>query len=105
MQEIKELKTREYDVLCDTLREMGSFKKGTPVWDSNTLIDLVKKIPVDTYIIYSTELKQWVFTTILDDDLVYQEYFNHMDFVIVETDLSLAIARGLHYRFHKKVRP
>lgn len=105
MQEIRELKTRDYDILCETIKDMGNFKRGEPVWSLSIMVDLVKKIPVDTYIIYSKELSSWVFTNILDDDLVYQEYFCHGNFVIVESDLVMALARGLHYRFHKKVRP
>lgn len=105
MQEIRELKTRDADILSATIREMSSTPKHKDVWDLETLSDLIKRIPCDTYIIYSTEIKKWVFTNILDEDLVFQEYFNDINFVIVENDLSLAMARGIHYRFHKKMRP
>ncbi len=105
MQEIKDLKTRDYDILCETIREMSDSKKGTPVWDIDLLLKLVKRIPEDTYLIYCNEIDKYVFTNLLDDDLVYQEYFCHSGFVIVETDVCLAVARGIHYRYHKKVRP
>jgi len=75
------------------------------VWSLEIMIALVKKLAVQTYMIYSIELDKWVFTDLLDDDLVYQEYFSNMNFVIVESDLCMALARGIHYRFHKKVRP
>lgn len=105
MQEIKDLKTRDPGILALTIREMGNLKRNTDVWTFEILTELVKTLPVDTYIIFSKEIEMWVFTNILDDDLVYQEYFSDMNFVIVERDLWMALARGLHYRFHKKVRP
>ena len=105
MQEIKDLKTRDTDILAQTIREMANLKKNFDCWTYEVLTSLIEDISCDTYIIYSKELQKWVFTNILDDELVYQEYFRDMNFVIVEHDLWLAMARGIHYRFHKKVRP
>lgn len=105
MQEIKDLKTRDTEILKETIREMAGIKKGHEAWTYEVLIELIGTLPCDTYVIYSKELERWVLTNILDDELVYQEYFSDMNFVIVEHDLWLALARGLHYRFHKKVRP
>ena len=105
MQEIKDLKTRDYGLLCLTLREMADISKNKSIWDVDIMLDLVKKLPVDTYIIRSRDRQKWVYTSLNDEDLVYQEFFQHMDFVIVETDICMALARGLHYRYHKKVRP
>jgi len=105
MQEIKDLKTRDADILAQTIREMANLKQNFDVWNYEVLTGLVEDISCDTYIIYSKELNKWIFTNILDDDLVYQEYYRDMNFVIVEHDLWLAMARGIHYRFHKKVRP
>lgn len=105
MQEIRDLKTRDHEILSESIREFSGIKKGEHVWDLSIMFELIKKIPVDTYLIYSKELQKWVFTDLLDDDLIFQEFFNDMNFVIVENDLSMALARGIHYRFNKKVRP
>lgn len=105
MQEIKDLKTRDIDILSHTIRKVLNVKRDFHVWDLMTMTNIVKTIPVDTYLIYSNDLGKWVFTDILDDDLVYQEYFGGMNFVIVEHDICMALARGIHYRVHKKLRP
>lgn len=105
MQEIKDLKTRDQDILCETIREIADLPKTGNAWDLSVMTDIIKSFPCQFYITYCRELKQWVFTDLMDDDLVFQEYFRDLNFVIVESDLLLALARGIHYRFHKKVRP
>lgn len=68
------------------------------------LTDCVAKMQCQTMIFFDKEIKKWVFTDIYDDYLVSQDFFNIMNFVVVEQDLNLALARGLHYRYHKKDR-
>ena len=105
MQELRDLKTRDIEILSETLREMADLKRNVLLWNADLMLSLINRIPEDTYLIYSTDQKQWVFTNILDDDLVYQEHFQNRNFVIVERDVCMALARGIHYRYHKKVRP
>lgn len=106
MQEIKELKTRDINILEDTIVEMMDCQgHRNPLGDTGLLLNAVERLTVDTYIIYCKELRKWVFTDILDDYLVYQDFYSHDNFVIVETDLNMALARGIHYKYHKKVRP
>ena len=106
MQDIRDLKTRDVEMLNETIREMmEKWKHPNPVGDNELLVKAIERFPFKMFIIRCSELKMWVFTNILDDDLVYQEYFNDINFVIVERDLNLALARGIHYRYHKKVRP
>lgn len=105
MLDISEIKTRDIDVLNDTIVEMVGLKKGLrPVEDLETLIECVEKIQCQTWIIYDRETGKWVFTDSYDEYLLPQDYFNRMNFVIVEQDLNLALARGIHYRYHKKGR-
>ena len=104
--EIRELKTRDEDILSETIRDlMGVHSHINPLGDVSILSKAIERLNIDAYIIYSRELRMWIFTDILDDDLVYQEYFKHQSFVIVERDIGMAMARGIHYRIHKKVRP
>jgi len=106
MQEIRDLKTRDASILADTIREMMNVHgHHNPIGDLDLLTQAVERLQFDSYIIYSKELRKWVFTDILDDDLFYQEFFRNLNFVIVETDLNMALARGIHYLYHKKVRP
>jgi len=106
VQEIRDLKTRDESILSETIRDMmGVHAHVNPLGDVSLLSKAVERMAVDTYLIYSTEMKMWIFTDILDEDLVYQTYFNNLNFVIVERDIGMAIARGIHYRVNKKVRP
>lgn len=105
MLDIKEIKTRDTEVLNATIREMMNLDKYVnAIGDLEVLFSCVERMQCQTMIFFDMEIKQWVFTDVYDDYLVSQDYFSHMNFVIVETDLNLALARGIHYRYHKKGR-
>lgn len=106
MQEIRSLHTRDPDILSETIRDItGEHGHMNPIGDLNLLTMAVERMATDTYLHFSKEHGSWVFTDILDDDLVYQDFFKDQSFVVVERDVHVALARGIHYRFHKKVRP
>lgn len=105
MLDIKQIKTRDTDVLNETIRDMMDCGPGiNPVGELRILIECVERIPGDCHIFYDREIGKWVFTNIYDDYLVSQDFFSLENFVVVERDLNLALARGIHYRYHKKLR-
>ena len=110
MLDIKDIKTRDIDSLNESLREIikesisPNIKIQKPLSDCNLLFDLVEKMQCDTMIFFDREIHKWVFTDVYDEYLVSQDFFKRENFVIVETDLPLALARGIHYRYHKKLR-
>lgn len=105
MLDIKDIKTRDIEILNKTVAEMLDMKiHWLNLAKLDLLFDCVEKIPCQTHIFFDQNIKKWVFTDLYDEDLVSQEFFRRENFVIVETDLSLALARGIHYRYHKKIR-
>lgn len=105
MLDIKHIKTRDTDVLNETIRNMMDLDKGcNPVGDMSILVECVERIPDESHMFYNQEIKCWVFTNVYDDYIVSQDFFNQEQFVIVEKDLNMALARGIHYRYHKKLR-
>ena len=106
MQEVRYLKTRDHQIINDTLRMLKSDKGLVdPIKDTNLLLKLAEQVNETIYLFFDNDINQWVCTNILDDDLVIQEFFNELNFVIVETDPNIALGRAIHYRYHKKVRP
>ena len=106
MQEIRDLKTRDPEILNDTLRNMmEAHGHINPLGDTGFLTQCVERMSCKTYIIRDKESGMWIFTDLLDEDLIYQEFYRDLNFVITEVDLNLALARGIFYRYHKKVRP
>jgi hypothetical protein len=106
MQEIRDLKTRDENILSETIRDlMGVHSHINPLGDVSLLSKAIERLNIDAYIIYDKESRMWIFTDIFDDDLVFQDYFKNQTFVIVERDIGMAMGRGIHYRVNKKVRP
>jgi hypothetical protein len=103
MNEIKSLKTRDKTILNDSLCKMAGLKDRWIIDDHIEVLGLLSKMNHDTYIVHSTKLNAFVFTDIFCDDLVYQEYFGGLNFVVIDSDMRLAIARGIHYYFNKKI--
>lgn len=103
MNEIKSLKTKDKDILNESMCKLAGLKDRRIIEDYSEMISLVKSSNIDTTIVFSKKLDAFVFTDIFCDDLVYQEYFGGLNFVVIDRDLRVAIARGLHYFFNKKI--
>lgn len=105
MLDIRDIKTRDYDTLADSLRDILKINgKTNPLESLSMLTDMIYLIQNRPVIFFDKEIEGWVFTNCYDDDIVSQEYFGQENFVIVEQDLNLALARGIHYSYHKKVK-
>ena len=105
MLDIKDIKTSDLKILNKTIVEMTGVSSGSwPISNLNVLFECVEKLPCQTNIFFDRDLGRWVFTDIYDEYLVSQEFFQRENFVVVENSINIALARGIHYRYHKKLR-
>jgi len=106
MMDIREIKTRDISVLNETLITMAELPEtAKPFNDIGLMLKLVERMQTQTTFYYDRDASLWVFTNMDTDLLVAQEFFERENFVVAELDPALALARGIHYRYHKSIKP
>ena len=105
MLDIGAIKTRDPELLNNTIEEiLGDANIQYAIYNVQALFDCIEKLNISPHIFYDNDMKMWVFTNCYDEYLVSQDFFNRYNFVVVEKDINLALARGIHYTYHKRLR-
>ena len=103
MMDIKDIKTRDRDIINLTLSQCGK-SESLSLDDLEGMMIFIERYPFDIHCVRLRSEKSWVVTNVYDDDLYPQDYFRNEDFVIREVDLNLAVGRAIHYTHHKKIK-